>query len=53
MMRQLGFGEKWISLIMIFVTTVTYSVLINGQFGEQFQPTRGSRQGDLSLLTYS
>ena len=31
MMRKLGFGEKWISLVMMCVTTVSYEVLINGE----------------------
>ena len=30
MMRKLGFAKRWIKLIMLCVTTVTYSVLING-----------------------
>ena len=30
MMRKLGFAKQWIKLIMFCVTTVTYSVLING-----------------------
>ena len=29
-MEQLGFHERWINLIMHCITTVTYSVLING-----------------------
>ena len=31
MMRKMGFNERWISLIMMCVTTVSYSVLINGE----------------------
>lgn len=31
MLRQLGFGEQCISLIMTYVTSVSYSMLINGQ----------------------
>ena len=29
-MESMGFNEKWISLIMNCITTVSYSVLING-----------------------
>ena len=29
-MERLGFHEKWINTIMSCITTVTYSVLING-----------------------
>ncbi|XP_042962523.1 uncharacterized protein LOC122296793 [Carya illinoinensis] len=46
-MKKLGFCERWTSLIMKCVSSVTYSVLINGQPGEKFSPSRGLRQGDL------
>ena len=31
MMRKMGFHEMWSSLIMMCVTTVSYSMLINGE----------------------
>lgn len=46
MMRSMGFGEGWISLIMRCITSVTYTVVINGREGEEFRPQRGLRQGD-------
>lgn len=46
MMRKMGFAEQWIKMIMNCVSTVSYSVLINGQPMGQFFPTRGLRQGD-------
>ena len=45
-MRKLGFQEEWIRLIMMYVTTVSYSVLINGEPKEKITLTRGLRQGD-------
>ena len=45
-MERMGFNEKWISLIMNCITTVSYSVLINGVAHGCITPTRGLRQGD-------
>lgn len=45
-MRKIGFAEKWISLTMTCVRTVTYSVLINGHPYGTIIPCRGLRQGD-------
>ena len=42
-MRRMGFHEKWISLIMMCVTTMEYSVLINGEAKGKINPTRGLR----------
>ena len=41
MMRRMSFHEKWISLMMICVTIVSYSVLINGKPKGKIIPSRG------------
>ncbi|XP_010495329.1 PREDICTED: uncharacterized protein LOC104772406 [Camelina sativa] len=44
--RRMGFAEKWISWIMLCVSSVQYQVLVNGQPHGQIIPERGLRQGD-------
>ena len=41
MMKKIGFHDKWISLMMMCVTTVSYSVLINGEPKGRITPSRG------------
>jgi hypothetical protein len=50
MMRRMGFGERWISLMMACVRSVRYQVRFNSEDTERFIPTRGLRQGILYLL---
>jgi hypothetical protein len=45
-MRRLGFGERWISLMMTCVHSATYFVLVNGTPMGHISPSRGLRQGD-------
>ena len=45
-MRKMGFNEGWINLIMVCVSIVTYSVLVNGEPSGLIHPTKGIRQGD-------
>ena len=45
--RGMGFHEKWISLMMMCISIVSYSVLINGEAKGKIIPSRGIRQGDL------
>lgn len=52
-MLKLGFNHRWVDLIMMCVTTVKYSVLVNGKSVRPIQPSRGLRQGcPLSLYLF-
>ena len=45
-MRKMGIHQKMIEVIMRCITTVTYSIRINGQTRGRIVPSRGLRQGD-------
>jgi hypothetical protein len=45
-MTQLGFHWLWVETVMQLVTTVSISVLSNGDHLESFVQSRGIRQGD-------
>jgi len=45
-LHHLGFHETWIRWIKECISTVSYSVIINGEPTGFFKPTRGLRQGD-------
>ena len=43
---KLGFHEDWVALLMECITTVSYSILVNGEPKGLFRPSRDLRQGD-------
>jgi hypothetical protein len=45
-MLKMGLHNRWISLIMECISTVSYSLLINGKPRGNIIPTKGLRQGD-------
>ncbi|WMV29386.1 hypothetical protein MTR67_022771, partial [Solanum verrucosum] len=45
-LRRMGFGNRWTRWIKYSLTTVKYSVLINGGPVGFFSPQKGLRQGD-------
>ena len=46
-MEKLGFHDRWISIVMACVSSVTYAIKLNGQPWGRITPSRGLRQGDL------
>ena len=45
-MERLGFSSKWVNLVLRCITSVSYSVLINGAACGNITLTRGLWQGD-------
>jgi hypothetical protein len=45
-MHKLGFDPRWVCLVMKCVTSVRYSIIVNGNPVGDFTPSRGIRQGD-------
>ena len=46
LVRKMGFADRWINLVMICVTTVTSSIMVNGEPKGLIHPSRSIRQGD-------
>lgn len=43
---KMGFHANWIMLLMNCISSVSYSILVNGILQPWFKPTRGIRHGD-------
>lgn len=46
MLTKLGFCSQWVNLVLKCISTVSYSIMLNGERTDFFYPTRGLRQGD-------
>ena len=46
LLRKMGFQSRWVDFMMECISTVSYSILINGEPSQTIHPSRGLRQGD-------
>ncbi|TQD75011.1 hypothetical protein C1H46_039451 [Malus baccata] len=46
LMEKMGFSIGWRRIVMSCICTVSFAVILNGQPGDTFAPSRGIRQGD-------
>ncbi|WMV15498.1 hypothetical protein MTR67_008883 [Solanum verrucosum] len=52
-LRQMGFGAKWVNWVKFCISTVKFSILVNGGSEGFFNAQLGIRQGDpMSLLVH-
>lgn len=43
---KMGFDDKWIQMIFGCISSISYSILVNGEPQGDIKPTRGLRHGD-------
>ena len=46
LMEKMGFTRKWIQLISECISTISYSILVNGEPSGVIKPSRGIKQGN-------
>ena len=46
-MLKMDFSNSWCNMIYRCISSISYSILLNGYLGDSFSPNRGLRQGDL------
>ena len=51
-MLKLGFHERWVELVMLCISTISYAIHINRVPQGHITPLRGLHQGVLYLLIY-
>lgn len=45
-MKALDFNDRWVKLVLFCISTVKYSVMLNGKPEKSFSPSRRLRKGD-------
>ncbi|KAK2659294.1 hypothetical protein Ddye_005827 [Dipteronia dyeriana] len=54
MMLKMGFSSKWVKSVMSYVSSVSYSFMLNGSVYGKIKPSRGLRQREpLSFLLFT
>ncbi|CAL1402494.1 unnamed protein product [Linum trigynum] len=46
MLKKYGFDDRWCRWVSSCIRTINFSILFNGEATEEFNPSRGIRQGD-------